>query len=381
MDTRVPFVAPKLHYQNLKAEIDAAITGCLSQGDLICRQQLRDFEEHLAAFVGVKYAVGVNSGYHALEFSLRAAGIGAGDEVITVAHTFVATVSAIVNCGATPVLVEVKNDFTLDPVAFESAISERTRSVIPVHLNGRICEMDQIMEIANRYGLIVIEDACQALGAHHRGRNAGSIGLTGCWSFYPFKILGGFGDGGAITTNDPDVARFARLLRYNGEDRETGDIQCHGFTALLDNVQAAVLDVKLRHLRHWIDHRREIAHLYSKELSDLPFLVLPAYDGDGHYDVFQNYVVMTPERDSLREYLRSCGIETLISWPKPLWSHRGLRLADPQLPFTEAICRQAISLPMSAETTAEEVHLVSDSIHRFFSNQGTNVRVTAATLV
>src|SRR5258708_28495980 len=177
MNVRVPFVDPRTHYQNLKPEIDGAINACLSQGDLICRPQLRDFEEHLAAFVGVKYAVGVNSGYHALECSLRAAGIGPGDEVVTVAHTFVATVSAIVNCGAKPVLVEVGSDFNMNPDAFAAAITPLTKAVIPVHLNGRMCEMDRIIAVADHHGLAVIEDACQALGSRHNRRNAVSIGL------------------------------------------------------------------------------------------------------------------------------------------------------------------------------------------------------------
>ncbi|MGH9866216.1 MAG: DegT/DnrJ/EryC1/StrS family aminotransferase, partial [Candidatus Acidiferrales bacterium] len=206
MTYRVPFVDPRAHYQRLKPEINKAIIDCLSSGDLIDRQQLRNFETRLAAFVGVKYAVGLNSGYHALQFSLQAAGIGLGDEVITVAHTFVATVSAIVNVGAKPVLVEVCSDYNINGIAFEAAITTRTRAVIAVSLNGRVCQMDRIIAIAEKHGLTVIEDSAQALGAEFHGRKAGSFGLTGCVSVYPFKILGGFGDGGAITTNDPDVA-------------------------------------------------------------------------------------------------------------------------------------------------------------------------------
>lgn len=375
MSFLVPFVDARTHYRNLKSEIDAAITDCLTNGDMICRHHLRDFEEHLATFVGTKYAVGLNSGYHALEFSLRGVGVGPGDEVITVAHTFVATISAIVNVGATPILVEVRDDFNMDPGAFEAAITRKTKAVIPVHLNGRVCEMDRIMAIADCYGLAVIEDSCQSLGATQRGKKAGGIGNTGCWSFYPFKILGGFGDGGAITTNDPHIARMASLLRYNGEDRQTGEYHYHGFTALLDNAQAAVLDAKLRHLPAWIEHRRKIARLYHERLQGIPGIRLPAYDGDGHFDVFQNYVITTPQRDLLREHLNSDGIETLVSWPKPMWEHAGLRLANPNLPETERICREVISLPMSAETTPEHVGIVAQSIRRF-SMRAVSTRVT-----
>lgn len=368
MPYKVPFVDPRTHYQNLKTEIDEAIGSCLRKGDLIYRQQLRDFEANFAAFVGTKYAVGLNSGYHALQFSLQAAGIRPGDEVITVAHTFVATVSAIVNVGATPVLVDVAADHNMDPDSFEAAITARTKAVIPVSLNGRVCKMDRIMAIANRHKLVVVEDSAQAIGATFQGQKAGSFGLTGCFSFYPFKLLGGFGDGGAITTNDPEVARMAGRLRYNGEDRDTGEYHYHGQTALLDNVQAAVLDVKLRHLPDWIEHRRKVARLYSEGLRGIADLTLPHYDGPGHFDAFQNYVIRTPHRDKLRQHLKKDGIETLVSWPKPMWEHRALNLGRPHLPETEAICREVVSLPMSAETTAEHVEATIESIWEFFAN-------------
>src|SRR5438309_296720 len=197
---KVPFVDPRVHYQRWKEEIDGAIHTCLGSGDLVLRQQLRDFEAHLAEFVGTRFAVGVNSGFHALHFALIASGVGPGDEVITVAHTFVATISAIVHTGATPVLVDVGRDFNMDMDALERAITPQTRAVIPVHLNGRLCDMGRLMTIAERHRLLVIEDAAQALGGTHRGRGAGSFGFAGCFSHYPFKLLGGFGDGGTLTT-------------------------------------------------------------------------------------------------------------------------------------------------------------------------------------
>lgn len=366
MSYRVPFVDPRTHYQQLKPEIDAAITGCLAKGDLVLRQQLRDFEANLAAFVGVRYAVGVNSGYHALHLSLLAAGIGPGDEVVTVAHTFVATVSAIVQCGAKLVLVDVRDDYNMDPDAVERAITPRTRALLPVHLNGRVCEMDRLMALADKHGLVVIEDAAQALGATHGGKRAGSFGVAGCFSFYPFKILGGFGDGGAVTTDDPHVARAVSLLRYNGEDRETGEYHYHGYTALLDNVQAAVLDVKLRHLDRWIEHRRTIAERYRQGLRGIEGLRLPHYSEERQRDVFQNYVVRNAARDRLREHLKSRGVETLVHWPKPMWGHKALGLEDPRLPETERICREVVSLPMSAETTPEHVDITVQTIREFF---------------
>jgi len=239
MNYKVPFVCPGKLYQKLKNELDQAYFEVMSKGDLIDRSQLKSFEENLAKFVGTKYAVGLNSGYDALHISLRAAGIGIGDEVIVPAHTFVATCSAVVNVGATPVLVDVGKDFNIDVDRIEEVITDKIKAILPVHLNGYMADMNRIMEIAKKYNLIIIEDACQSLGSSINGKGAGSWGLTGCWSFYPFKILGGYGDGGAITTDDPDVALFARRMRYNGEDRDTGEYHGHGFTCLLDNLQAA----------------------------------------------------------------------------------------------------------------------------------------------
>lgn len=368
MRYKVPFVDPRTHYLRLKSEIDAAIIDCLSKGDLIYRQQLRDFERNLASFVGVKYAVGVNSGYHALHLSLLAAGIGPGDEVITVAHTFVATVSAIVHCGAKPVLVDVQEDFNIDPDHVERAVTSKTKAVLPVHLNGRVCDMDRIMAIAQRYRLMVIEDAAQALGASYKGKRAGSLGMAGCFSFYPFKILGGFGDGGAVTTNDPHIARMVSLLRYNGEDRETGEYHYHGYTALLDNVQAAVLDVKLRYLPQWIEQRRKVAGWYRQGLERIREVRLPDFSEEHHFDVFQNYVIRTEERDALRAYLKEESVETLVHWPKPMWEHKGLGLEDPGLPETEKICKEVLSLPMNAETSEEHVDMTVQCIRKFFSS-------------
>lgn len=369
MTYRVPFVDPKEHYRRYKSEIDHAITDTLANGDLVLRRQLREFEEHLAEFVGVRYAVGVNSCYHALYFSLVAAGVGAGDEVITVAHTFPATVSAIIHTGATPVLIDVAADYNMDVRLIESAVTARTKAILPVHLNGRVCEMTPIMAFAEKHNLIVIEDAAQAIGASYKGQRAGSFGLAGCFSFYPFKSLGGLGDGGAVTTNDAHVARMVTLLRFNGEDRETRAFHCHGQTALLDNVQAAVLDVKLRHLPDWIEHRRRVAATYREGLKEIGALRLPHFEQIDHFDSFQNYVVRTVPREEVRRLLTSQGIETLVHWSTPMWEHRGLGLQDPELPETTSISREVFSLPMSAETTEEHVEITVHALRAYFSER------------
>lgn len=364
--TKVPFADPKEHYRRHKAEIDGAILGCLESGDLVHRKQLFDFERNLAAYVGTRYAVGLASGYHALLFGLLAAKVGPGDEVITVGHTFAASVSAVVHAGATPVLIDVRSDFNMDAGQLEKARTNKTRAIMPVHLNGRVCDMEAVMSFAQAHRLSVIEDACQALGATYKGRRAGAF-ATGCFSFYPFKALSGFGDGGALTTNDPDVARFATLMRYNGEDRKTGEFFHHGQTALLDNVQAAVLDVKLEHFPGWLEHRRAMAELYSQGLAGVSGVETPPRDGDDRRDSFQNYVIRSDRRNALRAHLSASGIETLVSWPKPMWKHEGLNLGPQSLPETERICREVLSLPLSTETTPELVDIVVKAVRKFQS--------------
>jgi dTDP-4-amino-4,6-dideoxygalactose transaminase len=366
MTYKVKFVDPAKNYQMIKDEIDAAYFEVMSKGDLIDRDQLKSFEKHLAEFVDTKYAVGLNSGYDALHMSLRAARIGPGDEVIVPAHTFVATCSAVVNTGATPVLVDVTRDFNIDVDKIEEVISKKSRGIIPVHLSGFMADMPRIMKIAEQYNLVVVEDACQSLGSSIKGKKAGSWGLTGCWSFYPFKILGGYGDGGAITTNDPDVALFARRMRYNGEDRETGEYHGHGFTCLLDNLQAAFLDVKLRHLPKWIERRKEIAERYRKGLSDLPDLLLPHYDKPGFDHIYQNYTVRSKHGNAFSEYLKKNGIEVLTQFRKPYYKHEALNLEDRGFPETEALSREVCSLPMNVEITDEEVDYVIKVVRTFY---------------
>jgi dTDP-4-amino-4,6-dideoxygalactose transaminase len=317
MSYKVPFVEPVKVYRMIKNELDSVYFEVMEKGDLVDRNQLKSFEKNLAEFVGTKYAVGLNSGYDALHVSLRAAGIGPGDEVIVPAHTFVATASAVVNVGARPILVDVGKDFNIDINKIENALTSKTRAIIPVHLSGYMADMVSIMEIAEKHNLVIVEDACQSLGAsmEHRAegedrdkakvlrKKAGAWGLTGCWSFYPFKILGGYGDGGAITTNDPDVALFATRMRYNGEDRDTGEYHGHGFTCLLDNIQAAFLDVKLRYLPQWIESRKALAEKYRNALQDIPDLLLPHYDDLRRDHVYQNYTVRAKEGNDFSEYL------------------------------------------------------------------------------
>jgi len=370
MAYKVRFVDPVRVYKMIKEEIDAAYFEVMSKGDLIDRGQLRSFENNLAAFVGTKYAVGLNSGYDALHISLRAAGIGPGDEVILPAHTFVASASAIVNVGAIPVLVDVGKDFNIDCDKIEEAVTARTRAIMPVHLSGYMADMQKITKIASIYNLVVVEDACQSLGSsmieNGKPAMAGAWGLTGCWSFYPFKILGGYGDGGAITTNDPDVALFATRMRYNGEDRETGEYHGHGFTCLLDNLQAAFLDVKLRYLPKWIEKRKELAERYRAGLEDIPDLLLPHYSDPRRNHVYQNYTVRSRQGSDFSDYLKNKGVEVLTQFRKPYYRHGALKLEDRGFPETEALSREVCSLPMNVEISDEEIDYVISTVKSFY---------------
>jgi dTDP-4-amino-4,6-dideoxygalactose transaminase len=229
-----------------------------------------------------------------------------------------------------------------------------------------MADMPRIMTIAEKYHLSVIEDACQSLGSSINGIRAGSFGLTGCWSFYPFKMLGGYGDGGAITTNDPDVALFATRMRYNGEDRDTGEYHGHGFTCMMDNLQAAFLDVKLRYLPEWILKRKQLAELYTKSLSDLPDLLQPHYNRPGFDHVYQNYTLRSKQGDEFSGFLKKNGIEVLTQFRKPYYKHKALNLIDRGFQETEALSREVCSLPMNIEITQDEAKYVIKIVRAFY---------------
>lgn len=363
---RVPFVNPGLQYKNLEKEIDKEIKRVLSSGDLILREDVKRFEENLASFVRTRYAIGVNSGTDALFLALKAAGIGPGDEVITVVHTFAASVAVIVHCGAKPILVDVGEDFTMDVDKIEPLITEKTKAIIPVHLNGRVCDMKKLMALAEKYSLIIIEDAAQAMGAKFDGKRAGSFGLAGCFSLYPFKVLGAFGDAGALTTSDQNIAEKIRLLRDHGQKTKT-EIVCYGWNSRLDNLQAAILNIKFKYLPKWIKRRREIADLYNKGLSGIQEVKLPPKSDGRHFDIYQNYVLRVEKRDELFNFLKEKGVETLIKDPIPLHHQPALGLSNFSLPYTEQLAKEVISLPMYPELKNEQIEYVIDCIKKFYS--------------
>lgn len=365
----IPFVDLKAQYRTIEGEVNAAIAQVLQNADFILGSAVDAFEAEFAAYCDTDYAIGVDSGYSALELILRAYEIGAGDEVIAPANTFVATVLAVSNCGATPVLVDADPvTYNLDPAKIEAAITEKTRAIMPVHLYGQPADMDAVMAIARKHGLRVIEDAAQGHGGYYRGRRVGSLGDAAGFSFYPGKNLGAYGDGGAVTTNDPDLADKIRLLRNLGQ-RVKYQHEIKGFNRRLDTLQAAVLRVKLPYLDGWNAARRQAAATYAHHLAGLP-LVTPACPADIE-PVYHLYVIRTQQREMLQQRLKEANIATGLHYPTPIHlqgSYRELGHTAGDFPVTEQLAGEILSLPMYPELTADAVAYVAETIEQFVSH-------------
>ena len=339
----------------------------IRRGAFIQQQDLADFEQRLAEYLGVKFAIGVGNATDGLVFALRAAGLGPGDEVIFPSHTMVATAAAIAHVGAAPVPVDCGADHLIDPASAERAITPRTRGIMPVQLNGRTADMDAIQSLAKRHRLLIVEDAAQGLGSSFKGRRAGSFGVASAFSFYPAKILGCFGDGGAVVTNDARVAHQIRLLRDHGRD-ELGEVQLWGFNSRLDNLQAAILDHQFRNYQTIIDRRRALARLYRAELGSVKQLRLPpGPDGESeHYDVFQNYELEAERRDELRVFLKDRGVGTLIQWGgKAVHQFPGLGLTQ-SLPNTERMFQRCLMLPMNLTLSDDDARYIAAVVREFY---------------
>jgi len=367
----VPFVdLPRQIAPYLKEIREVMDEVVFRRADFIMRDDLLRFEQQFAEYTGTRFAVGLANGSDALNLSMKVLGIGEGDEVISVSHTFVATLAAIVHAGGTPVLADVGDDHVLDATQLSKLITKKTRAIIPVHLNGRVCDMGEILSIAREHRLHVVEDSAQAIGGAYKGKKAGSFGILSTNSFYPFKTLGCFGDGGAITTDDQELAYRLRCLRDNGQDRESGEIKFWGWNSRLDNLQAAILLVMLGHVGELIERRREIAQMYWKELSSIPKLTLPLPPSKetDRFNPYQNYVLQTPRRDELVAFLRKEGVGVLISWPMPTHHHPALKLQQYSLPVTEKLSREVVSIPMHPALTDAEVSHVTTTIRKFFES-------------
>jgi dTDP-4-amino-4,6-dideoxygalactose transaminase len=362
--TRIPFVDLAAEHEKVRAQLTAAFERTLDSNDWILGDAVERFEEEFARYCGVRNAIGTDSGLSALELTLRAYGIGPGDEVITAANTFIATVLAIDAAGATPVLVDADpRTHNLDASLLEDAITPRTKAVMPVHLYGRPAEIGSIVEIARRHGLLVVEDACQAHGASVNGRRVGSFGDAGTFSFYPAKNLGALGDGGMVVTDDDALAEQLRMLRNYGQSEKYHHVM-KGFNRRLDTLQAAFLSVKLEGLDSANESRAKRAAEYSEELAGT-HVTPPPPDEESLRSIWHLYVIRTPKRDELRSFLESRGIGTGIHYPIPIHSQPPFRNLAGDFPVSEKLAGEVLSLPMYAELSAESVSYVADAIRGF----------------
>ncbi len=364
----VPFVGLAAQHLSIQTEVDAAIQRVVSECSFVLGPQVEEFERAFARFVGCGYAVGVSSGLDALRLALMAAEIGSGDEVILPANTYVATALAVSAVGARPVLVDCDpRTYNIDVDLIEPAVTPRTKAIIPVHLTGQAADMDPILEVAGRHGLRVIEDAAQSHGTLYKGRSCGSVGSMGCFSFYPSKNLGAYGDGGAVTTDDPELAaRVRRLRNYGQTARYRHDEK--GLNARLDTLQAAILSVKLRHLPRWNEARAAHAKGYRELLFGVGDL---AFQQEAPYSthIYHLFIVETEWRDALREHLDAREIQTGIHYPIPIHLQRAyedLHYGKEDFPEAEHLAKRMLSLPMFPELRWEQIERVADEIKKFF---------------
>lgn len=361
----IPFLDLKAQYTQIKPEIDAAVARVIGNANFVLGPEVTAFEERFAGYCRTAHCRAVNTGTSALHLALLAAGVGPGDEVVTVSMTFVATAAAILYSGAKPVFVDVDPaTWTMNPALIEAAITPRTKAIMPVHLHGLMADMDPIMSIARRHGLVVIEDAAQAHGAEYKGRRAGSIGDLGCFSFYPGKNLGAFGEGGAVVTDQPDLARRVSLLRDWGQEAKYKHVVA-GYNYRMDGIQGAVLNVKMNHIESWTDARRSLAERYDRLLSDLQLEGSQPPWYSRH--VYHVYAVRLSRRDDAIRSLREAGIDVGIHYPIPVhlqkaYAELGYQPGD--FPVTEMLANEFLSLPIYPELCPEQVAEVVSTLRR-----------------
>ena len=366
----VPFFDYRAFYSRQADTFDQAMKGVLTRGAFILQQEVRDFEAALADYLNVRHAIGLANCTDALIIGLRVAGIGPGDEVIFPSHTFVASPSSIHWVGATPVPVDMGPAALTDADAIAAAVTPKTKAVMPVSLNGRTCDFDAIQAVCDQHSLTIVEDSAQALGSKFKGKAAGTFGAIGTFSFYPAKILGCFGDGGAIVTDDDDLAHQVRLYRDHGRDEATGQVVQWGLNSRLDNLQAAVLLAQFSDYGATIARRRAIASMYQAGLGDMPQLQLPpAPDSDpDHFDTYQNYELCADRRDELVAHLKERGIGTLIQWGgKACHQIKGLGLPDVSLPRTERYFERCLMLPVNLFVSDDDIAYVIEQVRGFYS--------------
>ena len=364
---QIPFFPYAQLFTAQEKDLTDVMVNVCRRGAYILQQDCRELEAALAKFCNVKHVFGVANGTDAIIIGLKAVGIGPGDEVILPSHTYIATAAAIHMVGATPVLAECGADHMLDPSDIANRITGRTRALMPVQLNGRTCDMNAIQVLADKHGLMVIEDAAQALGSKFNGQSAGTFGRFGTVSFYPAKLLGCFGDGGAIFTNDDQIAHKIALLRDHGRN-DDGRVVAWGYNSRLDNLQAAILNFKLMTFPQDCERRRAVAARYQRGLGDLKELALPpAPDADArHHDVYQNYELEAERRDELRAYLHDEGVRTIIQWAgTPVHQFKELGF-EVSLPRTDAFFKRCFMLPMNTAVSDDDVDYIINAIRKFY---------------
>jgi dTDP-4-amino-4,6-dideoxygalactose transaminase len=361
----IPFLDLKAQYKSIKEEIDGAVLGVLESAAFVLGPEVEKFEDAFASYHMASHGIAVNTGTSALHLALLAAGVGPGDEVITVPFTFVATVSAICYTGARPVFVDIDPEsFTMDPTQLEAAITPRTKAILPVHLYGQMADMDAILAVANRHGIAVIEDACQAHGAEYNGRRAGSLGVSGCFSFYPGKNLGAYGEGGMVVTNSDEHAKKIRMLRDWGQEKRYHHVM-KGFNYRMEGMQGAILQVKLRYLYQWTEARRTRAKQYDAQLAGAGVKTPAEVSGRRH--VYHVYAVRTPERDALQRALQAEGVQTGLHYPIPVHlqvAHLDLGYKQGDFPHSEAAANEVLSLPMFPEMTSAQAETVTTAVRQ-----------------
>ncbi len=362
----IPLVDLKKQYETIKPEIDDAISGVVESTQFILGPQVARFEDDFARYCQAKFALGVNSGTSALHLAMLAAGIGPGDEVITVSYTFVATAAAVCYVGAQPVFIDIDpSTCNIDVSKIERAITPQTKAIMPVHLYGNCADMDPILDLARRHNLIVIEDAAQAHGAEYKGRRAGSMGEMSCFSFYPGKNLGAYGEAGAVVTNNQQYVDTLKQLRDQGQSEKYFHTTV-GYNYRMEAMQGAVLGVKLKHLDDWNAARRKHASVYRRELSGTGLRMLD--ESADFNSVHHIFPLFTPQRDELREHLLAAGISTGLHYPIPVHlqpGYRHLGYNEGDLPETERACKEVLSLPMYPELEDETVLRIADSVQQF----------------
>ena len=365
----IPLIDLKAQYHNIKKEIDLAIARVLESSQFVLGDEVSAFEEEFAAYCGARYGIAVNSGTSALHLSLLAAGIGPGDEVITVPFTFVATAAAIGYTGARPVFVDIHlPSYNIDVSQIEDKITERTKAILPVHLYGQAADMDPILEVARRYNLSVIEDAAQAHGAEYKGHRVGGIGDLGCFSFYPGKNLGAYGEGGMVVTQNPIFAKTLRMLRDWGQERKYHHV-LKGYNYRMDGMQGAILRVKLRYLEEWTVARRLHAQQYNKMFTETTIQKPEEMPYNRH--VYHLYTIRLPQRDQIQQWLQTQGVQTGIHYPVPVhlqeaYSELGYRAGD--FPCSEKLADEVLSLPLYAEITGAQINKIGSLLGERFHN-------------